>query len=73
MRQLTICDSTVAAAAPSMPMPRGYMNSQSRNIFSIAPVTVHIIEYLGLPSALMIDDDVWANIWKGSPQAVIDR
>ena len=31
------------------------------------------MEYVGFPSALMIMDDVWANIWKGSPKAVMDR
>ena len=31
------------------------------------------MEYVGLPSALMIVDDVWVNIWNGSPSAVIER
>ena len=71
--QLKICDIEVATAAPTSPMPRGNINSQSRNTFSTAPDTVHIIEYAGLPSALMIVDAVWENMWNGSPIVVMER
>ena len=51
---VTICEMTVAAAAPSMPQPNGYMKSQSRPTFKTAPTILKSIEYLGLPSALIV-------------------
>ena len=41
---VTICDITVAAAAPLIPHPNGYMKSQSNPTFNAAPTTLYSIE-----------------------------
>ena len=62
---------TVAMAAPATPLWNTNINIGSNIVFSIAPVTILNIAYLGLPSALIIEFKVVPSIEKGNPIAII--
>ena len=57
----------VAIAAPFTPQCNTNINIGSNIIFSTAPETIDIIEYLGLPSALIIEFNVIPIIMNGNP------
>ena len=63
--------TNVDIAAPSTPLLKTKINTGSNIVFNIAPLTIDIIEYLGLPSALIIEFRVVPIIEKGSPIAMI--
>ena len=69
--KVTISLITVAIAAPSTPLFNTKINIGSKIVFSTAPVIILIIEYFGLPSALIIEFSEVPIIAKGKPIAMI--
>ena len=63
---------TVAIAAPSTPILNTNINIGSNIVFNIAPVSIEVIEYFGLPSALIIEFNVVPIIENGKPIAIIE-
>ena len=63
--------TTVAIAAPSTPILNPNINIGSNTVFNIAPLTILTIEYLGLPSALIIEFNVVPTIENGKPIAIM--
>lgn len=47
----TTWPATVAMAAPAMPISKTKMKMGSKIVLTMAPESIHIMEYLGLPSA----------------------
>ena len=69
--ELTDIDRTVAMAAPSTPILKTKIKIGSKMVFNTAPVTIVVIAYLGLPSALIIEFKAVPIIMNGNPIAII--
>lgn len=65
------CPMMVAHAAPATPRSKVKMNSGSRIVLMMAPISVQVMEYLGLPSARISLLMPVVMIWKGMPRAMI--
>ena len=68
---VTIWLITVATAAPATPLLNTKINIGSNIVFKTAPTIILIIEYFGLPSALITEFKVVPIIEKGKPIAII--
>ena len=61
----------VAHAAPATPISKTKIKIGSRMVLMIAPISIHIMEYFGLPSALARLLIQFTIIRNGIPMAVI--
>ena len=67
----TTCPIMVAHAAPAIPISKVKINNGSKIVLIIAPANVQIMEYFGLPSALIRLLPPVVTIRKGNPKDVI--
>ena len=67
------CPIIVAQAAPAIPHPKPNTKSASKIVFTIAPVTLQIIDIPGLPSARIRWPPPAVKISTGKPHDVILR
>ena len=73
IRQLSSGPSAVAQAAPTIPMSKGYINSQSSAIFARDPTASAVMACTGCPSLRTRPPSRKLRIMKGDRDRMIDR
>ena len=64
-------EMVVAQAAPATPMPNPKIKMGSKTVFTTAPITIHAMEYFGLPSARIMLLKTLVRSRNGMPMPVI--